>query len=358
MSEYKKLLRTILDEGVRKSDRTGVGTISMFGYQQRFDLREGFPIVTEKKTAFKMAITEMIWMIGGWMKDPAYEGYQSTNIKFLLDNNCHIWTEWPYKAYVEEELAELNKWQKLNPDILIDFQATSMDLFEYKIQNDKEFALKYGDLGPVYQKQMRNFEGKSKAIDQLKAMLVKLRSNPDDRRNIVSFWNPTEMDDMKLPPCWVMFQVWTRELTIYERADLKKPPHDTLYNLDVDPHDLVHQDFDKLNIPRKAVSLQMYQRSSDCFLGIPFDWVWFSAFTHVLAEMTAMVPGDFIWTSGDTHLYLNSLEAVETVLSRESYEKPRLIIKRKVEDIEDYRIDDFELDNYISHPHIKVAVAV
>ena len=370
MDQLQELFKHVLDKGYKKADRTGVGTISTFGYQCRFDLKEGFPIVTTKKTAFKAAVTELIWMIGGWMKDPTYKGIQRTNIKFLLDNNCHIWTEWPYKAYKQyvndfltgstipgnyvmpnELLTSVN-----DPFSQLPYRAFTQLEFEHSIMTDHDFAVRFGDLGPVYQKQWREFEGKKNQVDQLMQMVERLKSNPDDRRNLTSFWNPTELNEMLLPPCHLLHQVWTRELSYNERFNLLVKNNLPDYTTH---HDRIEEELDKNNvIPRRAVSLQMYQRSSDCFLGVPFDWVFYGLLTHMLAEITNMAVDELIWVSGDTHLYLNSIEEAKTVLTREPYPYPKLLIKRKVYSLEDYKIDDFKLDNYKFHDAIKVAVAV
>lgn len=352
-SEYKKLLKHILDNGYKKEDRTGVGTISTFGYQCRFNLQEGFPIVTEKKTAFKTAITELIWMIGGWINDVEYRSLKRTNIKFLLNNKCYIWTEWPYKAYLNKIQNYINKNINIPEkecNIIMGKQVPfSQKEFETMIMNYSFFAEKYGDLGPVYQKQWRDFEGKKQTVDQLLTMIKRLDSNPDCRRNLSSYWNPTELNDMLLPPCHLLHQVWTRELTFEERKNLIP---------ELIPNIFCDKDLDVINIPKRAISLQMYQRSSDSFLGVPFDWVWYAAFTHILAELTNMVVGDFIWVSGDTHLYLNSIEETNEVLNRETFKFPKLNIKRKVDKIEDYKIEDFELIDYKYGEQLKVQVAV
>lgn len=675
MNQYKELLQSIFDEGVIKSDRTGVGTISKFGHMSRFNLQQGFPIVTEKKTFFRSAVIELLWMIGGWRKLPEYAGLQPTNIKYLLDNKVKIWTEWPYKAYCIK--AEING-----------NDALTQTEYEQKIVDDIEFAKEYGDLGPVYQKQWRDFEGKKERVDQLKNMVNRLQENPDCRRNLSSYWNPTELSEMLLPPCFIagtsiktnngysniedldegnliisdkgnaqkinnkwitdyqgemyvirpwyslpiestgnhpylisdnsykiakdltlndwlaikknkeyripqfsfkqginqyqqevvnidmsrmdywylmgyflgdgwiinksekiqlsiatkdlekvlgrisdtgswciinnsginvkkvetknkklnfllsklgkysygkfipdfiesapseyikvflegyadadgcydrneritystvsknialglqslyaklgqacsiiegnkkekdtyiqgrrvktrkcynvtpsndnrfarnsedylyikikeinktslknclvynfdvnndntyiannicnhnchmMHQVWTRELTEDERRYMYKEINNGIYV------PLSHQEMDRYNVPKRALSLQMYQRSSDSFLGVPFDWVFYSLLTHMLAEVSNMTVGDFIWLSGDTHLYLNSLDASKEVLSRESYPYPKLKINRKVSDIEGFKLEDFELIGYEFHPAIKVQVAV
>lgn len=380
------LFKHILNVGHKKADRTGVGTISTFGYQCRFDLKEGFPIVTTKKTAFKAAVTELLWMIGGWMKNPAYSGISRTNIKFLLDNKCYIWTEWPYKAYCQyidsiptgstipgnyvtanEEYIHPADYPYRVGDNHFPYRKLTQKEFEHSIMTDHDFAVRFGDLGPVYQKQWRDFEGKTKAVDQLLEMINKLQNKPDDRRNLSSYWNPTELDEMLLPPCHLFHQVWTRELTLTERYDEHRshclkykdnPNYQGKYRVENEPYMTDVEYFDAIGVPKRAISLQMYQRSSDCFLGVPFDWVFYSLLTHMLAEVCNMIVDDFIWVSGDTHLYLNSLEAVDEVMKREPFPYPKLKIKRKITDIEDFKIEDFELDNYQHHPHIKVEVAV
>src|SRR6185312_14949956 len=269
----------------------------MFGYQCRFNLQKGFPIVTEKKTAFKAAITELIWMIGGWMKEERYKGLKRTNIRFLLDNNCKIWTEWPYKAYlqkIEEENKEskdsAERWRKMGRRVRSSIKhILTQTEFEQRIIDNDDFAKKFGDLGPVYQKQWRDFEGKKNHVDQLLTMIQRLKTNPDCRRNLSSYWNPTELNEMLLPPCHLLHQVWTRELTLEER----NMQYCLRMNLSVPPNDI--RSLDDVDIPKRAISLQMYQRSSDSFLGVPFDWVWYAAFTHILADLTNMVVGDFIW---------------------------------------------------------------
>lgn len=699
--QLQKLFQHVLNKGVRKEDRTGVGTISTFGYQCRFDLTEGFPIVTTKKTAFKAAVTELIWMIGGWMELPEYAGVQRTNIKFLIDNNVKIWTEWPYKAYIQAMTVQkingvkLSQYQGMLEDICgvygTDYRPLTQKEFEQRIRENVEFAIEYGDLGPVYQKQWRDFEGKREAVDQLQEMIRTLMSNPDSRRILSSYWNPTELKEMLLPPCFTstalvkttagykkISEVKTGEEVISDKGLIRKvrqqwitpysgrmleirpwyslpfdctPNHPFLnkefkyveagalsvddylavkvnemsivpdfqftqgknqysketvkidmtvpeywyllgyflgdgwiiektgkiqlsvavkdmgkvlpiinkvgswsvinnsgenvkkvetrnnklrflleqvgkyaktkfipqfvedapvefvewflrgyqdadghvapdgkivfstishsialgiqslfakkgqacsiivgnrlekerkllgrlvktnkcynvspsvdnrfayvengylfvkiktvkqysveeievFNLDVaDDHTytvnnicnhnchLLHQvwtrplntyemariaeDYAKSDssatgmdwtniishygLPTRAISLQMYQRSSDCFLGVPFDWVFYALLTHILAQITNMVADEFIWVSGDTHLYLNSLDAAKEVISREPYAYPTLRIKRKVERIEDFKVEDFELVDYKFHPAIKVEVAV
>lgn len=360
--ELQKLFSHILEAGVKKSDRTGVGTISTFGYTCRFNMKDGFPIVTTKKTAFKAAITELIWMIGGWMQEERYKGLQRTNIRFLLDNKCRIWTEWPYKAYVNymENIPVGStvdgRWvapNGYNENAKQAYRNFTQQEFEEAIINDFDFAKQFGYLGPVYQEQWRNFNNGSKAVDQLAEMIAMLKKNPNDRRMLSSFWNPSQLGEMLLPPCHLLHQVWTRELTFEEKIQwVMKNTNVELENLAIT--EMAYDD----STPKYAISLQMYQRSSDCFLGVPFDWVFYSALLHILAAQTNMVAEEFIWVSGDTHLYLNSLDEVQQVLEREPYSYPTFRIKEKRDRVEDYKISDFELVDYKHHPEIKVKVAV
>ena len=288
MKQYLDLIRKVLNEGTKKEDRTGTGTISYFGYQMRFDLDDGFPLVTTKKVHLKSIIHELLWFIHG-----------DTNIKYLVDNGVSIWNDWPYKKYSESS----------------DFSGESMEEFVEKIKNDDEFAKKWGDLGPVYGKQWRNFEG----IDQLKNIIDEIRRNPDSRRLIVSSWNPKEVPNMALPPCHSLYQ---------------------FYVID------------------GKLSLQLYQRSGDIFLGIPFNIASYALLLMMVAKVTGLKPGTFVHTIGDAHIYLNHIEQVNLQLSREPFPLPKMIIHRETNNIEDFKYEDFELVDYQCHGRIKGAVAV
>lgn len=288
MKQYLDLIRKVLNEGTKKEDRTGTGTISYFGYQMRFDLKDGFPLVTTKKVHLKSIIHELLWFIHG-----------DTNIKYLVDNGVSIWNDWPYKKYSESP----------------DFKGETMDEFIEKIKNDEDFARKWGDLGPVYGKQWRNFEG----VDQLKNIIEEIKRNPDSRRLIVSSWNPKEVPNMALPPCHSLYQ---------------------FYVID------------------GKLSLQLYQRSGDIFLGIPFNIASYSLLLMMVAKVTGLEPGTFVHTIGDAHIYLNHIEQVNLQLSREPFPLPKMIIHRDTDNIEDFRYEDFELVDYQCHGRIKGAVAV
>ena len=264
MRQYLDLLEHILSTGVTKGDRTGTGTVSVFGYQMRFDLSEGFPMVTTKKLHLKSIVHELLWFLAG-----------DTNIAYLNDNGVRIWDEW----------ADEN-----------------------------------GDLGPVYGHQWRSWPAPDGShIDQISQVLGELRSNPDSRRLIVSAWNVAELPKMALAPCHALFQFWVAE---------------------------------------GRLSCQLYQRSADIFLGVPFNIASYALLTCLVAEQTGLQPGEFIWTGGDCHLYLNHLEQADEQLRRTPLPLPRLVLKRKPDTLFDYRYEDIGIEDYACHPHIKAPVAV
>lgn len=292
MEQYHQFLRTILQQGTPKTDRTGTGTRSIFGYQMRFDLTKGFPLLTTKKVHFKSVILELLWFIKG-----------STNIRPLVLDGVRIWNEWPYAKY------------QAHPS----YQGESLDAFIAKIKEDEAFAQKFGELGPVYGQQWRGFEGKEKNVDQLALVIQDIQTKPDSRRLIVNAWNPPLVDQMALPPCHMMFQFYVAG--------------------------------DKL-------SLQMYQRSADAFLGVPFNIASYSALLMMVAQLTGLNAQDFILTVGDGHIYNDHFEAVDTLLKREERPLPTLKINPDVASIDDFTYDDFTLENYQPHPTIKAKVSV
>ena len=264
MKQYLDLLREIRDNGVTKTDRTGVGTKSIFGHQMRFNLQDGFPLLTTKKVFLKGIIYELLWFLKG-----------DTNIKFLTDHNVHIWDEW----------ADEN-----------------------------------GDLGYVYGKQWRSWEATDgRVIDQISQVVDLIKNHPDSRRILVTAWNPAEIDKMALPPCHCLFQFYV--------ADGK-------------------------------LSCQLYQRSADTFLGVPFNIASYALLTMMLAQVCGLEPGEFIHTTGDTHIYLNHLEQVNEQLSREPRPLPKMIINPDVKSIFDFKYEDFKLEGYDPYPVIKAPVAV
>ncbi len=264
MQQYLDLMRHVRDNGTVKGDRTGTGTVSVFGHQMRFDLSEGFPLVTTKKLHLRSIIHELLWFLTG-----------DSNIRYLKENGVSIWDDW----------ADEN-----------------------------------GDLGPVYGVQWRNWptpDGRS--VDQVSQIVQQLRETPDSRRIMLSAWNVAEIENMALPPCHCLFQFY---------------------------------------VAGGKLSCQLYQRSCDIFLGVPFNIASYALLTHMLAQQADLAVGDFVWTGGDCHLYSNHLEQADEQLGREPLALPRLAIKRRPESIFDYQYEDFEILNYESHPHIKAAVAV
>ncbi len=301
MIQYHNLMKFILDNGVEKMDRTGVGTRSIFGYQMRFNLSDGFPLLTTKRVHFKSILHELLWFIRG-----------DTNIRYLISNGVNIWNDWPYQNWLKETGQNV-KYQTYSPE-----WRANMKEFVQKIKEDDEFASKYGDLGPVYGRQWRNFGG----VDQLAQLIDDLNNNAHSRRLIVSAWNPEDIPVMVksgLPPCHTLFQFYV--------ADGK-------------------------------LSCQLYQRSADVFLGVPFNIASYALLTFMIAKVTGFEPGDFVHTFGDAHLYLNHFDQVNEQLSRDSYPLPNLIINDGVATLFDFLYEDFELRNYQHHPAIPASVAV
>jgi thymidylate synthase len=289
MRQYLDLLEHVLENGLEKEDRTGTGTISTFGYQMRFDLSEGFPLLTTKKVHLKSIIHELLWFISG-----------ETNIKYLVDNNVRIWNEWPYRNFTEH----------------IDYSGESLQEFVEKVKNDDDFAKKHGELGPVYGKQWRDFFG----VDQLTELVDNLKNNPYTRRHIISAWNPAQIKDMALPPCHAFFQ-------FYVSADNK-------------------------------LSCQLYQRSADIFLGVPFNIASYALFTMMIAHVCGYELGDFVHTLGDAHIYNDHMEQVNLQLTRDPRTLPHMNINPEVKSIFDFKYEDFELVGYDPHPPIKGKVSV
>lgn len=290
MEQYKQLCKEVLEKGKFKRDRTGTGTISMFGAQKRYDLNDGFPLLTTKKVYFKGILVELLWLISG-----------ETNIQPLVKQNVHIWDEWPFEKYRKSEY----------------YQNETIKEFAAKVASDDEFAKKWGDLGPVYGKQWRDFFG----TDQIKKLENDLRTNKFSRRLIVSAWNPSQVEDMALPPCHAFFQFY------------------------VDEDD--------------RLSCQLYQRSADIFLGVPFNIASYSTLTMMLAQVCGLKLGDFVHTIGDAHIYVNHIDQINLQLSRECKALPKLnILNKDAKSITEFKFEDFELEGYDPHPAIKGVVAV
>ena len=349
--QYQQLLLDIIDNGVSKSDRTGTGTISVFGRQIRHKMSEGFPLLTTKKMAFKTMVTELLWFLRG-----------ETNIKFLLDYDCHIWDGDAYKRYERARTWEL---QDVPP----------MNEFIKNIKQDETFKKTWGELGPIYGRQWRDWNG----IDQIQNLINELKTNPDSRRLMVSAWNVGELEQMVLPPCHYGFQVYTRELSGEERWDLlKKKVGEEMFNTFVS--DLVpfggglSEELEYHKIPKRAISLMWSQRSVDTFLGLPFNIASYGLLLEIIAKEVNMVPDELIGNLGDTHLYLNHIEQAKEQINREPYPLPSITIternwymhekvkehlgeKTLDEKLKSYRPDCFELIDYVSHPKIKAPLS-
>ncbi|RZO19630.1 MAG: thymidylate synthase [SAR92 clade bacterium] len=301
MQQYLDLVRHIRDHGVKKEDRTGTGTVSIFGHQMRFDLALGFPLVTSKKVHLKSILHELLWFIRG-----------DTNIRYLVENGVGIWNDWPYQNWLRET-GQDSSLKKYSPE----WRAVMKEFIE-KIKTDSDFAAQYGDLGPVYGKQWRNFGG----VDQLTQLIEDIKSNPDSRRLIVSAWNPQDIPVMVksgLPPCHSLFQFY---------------------------------------VVNGRLSCQLYQRSADVFLGVPFNIASYAILTMMIAQVSGLGLGDFVHTFGDAHLYLNHMDQVEEQLSRSTFDLPTMKINPQVTCLFDFVFDDFELQNYQSHGPIAAPVAV
>ncbi|MBQ6654880.1 MAG: thymidylate synthase [Erysipelotrichaceae bacterium] len=290
MKQYLDMCRHVLENGIPRGDRTGTGTISTFGYQTRYNLEEGFPLLTTKKVHFKSIAYELLWFISG-----------STNIQPLVKNKVRIWNEWPYAKFCKSE----------------DYHGETVDEFVARIVEDDQFAAKYGDLGPVYGKQWRDFFG----VDQLKNVIENLKNDPFSRRHIMVAYNPAEVDKMALPPCHAFVQ-------FYVSADKKK------------------------------LSLQLYQRSADTFLGVPFNIASYALFLMMVAQVCGYEPYEMVHTFGDLHIYNDHVDLIKEQLTREPRPLPRLILNPEVKNIEDFTYEDFTLEGYDPWPKIAGKVSV
>jgi thymidylate synthase len=300
--QYQTLLQDILDNGVTKQDRTGTGTISVFGRQIRHKMSDGFPLLTTKKMPFKTIVTELLWFLRG-----------DTNIKYLVDNNCHIWDGDAYKNYIKTSEPTLDEKYLSQPE------------FIHWIKTNDEFAKKWGELGPIYGKQWRswgklteptisynlgNVEKLMNGVDQIQNLINDLKTNPDSRRLMVNAWNVGELDQMVLPPCHYGFQVYTRELSLEERATIWNNTHNPVGNI------YTHNQYDENDIPARAISLMWNQRSVDTFLGLPFNIASYGLLLEIIAKEVNMVPDELIGNLGDVHLYSNHVEQAKEQIGR------------------------------------------
>jgi thymidylate synthase len=348
--QYQNLLKDILENGTKKQDRTGTGTISVFGRQLRHDFRDGFPLLTTKRMAFKQIVTELIWFLRG-----------DTNIKYLVDNDCHIWDGDAYKNYEKW-------WKSYSPGGAP--IPLSREMFIDRIKTDDEFAKKWGELGPIYGKQWRKWPSIRRIgiedgdiihkaypdygdVDQIANLINDLKTNPDSRRLMVNAYNVGELDQMVLPPCHYGFQVYTRELSLEERVKYYETTFGRLHFIPP-TIDLLNKE----NIPTRAISLMWNQRSVDTGLGLSFNVSSYSLLLMMIAKQVNMIPDEVIGNLGDVHLYLNHIEPIKEQLTREPYPLPIVKISdRVVSDISEYTLDDIVLENYKCHPPIKMSLS-
>ena len=314
MEQYLTLCKHIMNNGFEKGDRTGTGTKSVFGYQMRFDLSDGFPLLTTKKTAFRLVATELLWFLKG-----------DTNVKTLIQANNHIWDEWAFEKWVNSveytgpDMTNFGVRAAKDPEFN-DIVQQQMDIFCEKILTDDDFSEKFGDLGPVYGRQWRSWPSKDgQTIDQLRNVIEQIKKNPDSRRHIITAWNPAEVDEMALPPCHAFMQFY---------------------------------------VANGNLSCQLYQRSADVFLGVPFNIASYALLTHLIAKECQLEVGEFVHTLGDAHLYINHMEQVTTQLERDPKTLPQLLLNDEKESIFDFEIEDIKIEGYDPHPRIKAPIAV
>ncbi|MGO1433901.1 MAG: thymidylate synthase [Ruoffia tabacinasalis] len=312
-TQYQDLVRKVLNEGTKKEDRTGVGTLSIFGHQMRFNLQEGFPLLTSKRVPFGLIKSELLWFLRG-----------DTNIRYLLENNNHIWDEWAFKNYIESDAYEGPDMTDFGRRALVDetFKVQydeEMTKFQNEILTNDDFSERFGHLGDVYGKQWRAWQLRNgDTLDQIKIVIDQIKTNPDSRRHIVSAWNPEDVPSMALPPCHTLFQFYV--------ADGK-------------------------------LSCQLYQRSGDIFLGIPFNIASYALLTHLIARETGLEVGDFVHTIGDAHIYSNHLEQAKLLLERDVRPLPQLVIQSEAK-LDQIESNEIKVENYNPHPSIKAPIAV
>lgn len=313
MQAYHNLVKTVMESGVYKDDRTGVGTYSIFGYQMRFNLQEGFPLLTSKRVPFSLIKSELLWFLKGM-----------TNIRYLLQHHNHIWDEWAFANYVQSadytgpDMTDFGLRAEQDDDFKVTYEA-EMEKFCQRILDDEAFAAKYGELGNVYGKQWRAWESREgHFIDQIAEVIETLKTNPDSRRMMVTAWNPEDVPRSALPPCHSLFQFYVSE---------------------------------------GKLSCQLYQRSGDIFLGIPFNIASYALLTHLIAREVGLEVGDFVHTIGDAHLYVNHLEQAKLLLSRDIRPLPKLRIEGPLQ-VDQVQVDHIQVEGYDPHPTIKAPVAV
>ncbi|ECF3006274.1 thymidylate synthase [Salmonella enterica subsp. enterica] len=337
MKQYQDLMAEVFAKGTPKKDRTGTGTLSIFGHQMRFNLQEGFPLVTTKRCHLRSIIHELLWFLKG-----------DTNVKYLNDNGVTIWDEWKNK---DGDLGPVygKQWRAWTAH---DEVHTGNKKIIAEMEEDGWEEAGYREASMLL----------TKDIDQIAKVMDQLKNDPDNRRIIVSAWNVADLDDMALAPCHAFFQFYTREMSLDERVQWAEENDNELWS------DYIHATFvdentrlgwlDKAGVPTRKLSCQLYQRSADVFLGVPFNIASYALLIHMFAQQANMAVGDFVWTGGDVHLYSNHLEQARTQLGRTPRALPKLIIKRKPDSIFDYKFEDFDIEGYDPHPAIKAPVAI
>ncbi|WP_163526183.1 thymidylate synthase [Halobacillus ihumii] len=312
---YLNLCKHVLDNGTKKEDRTGTGTYSAFGYQMRFNLQEGFPLLTTKRVPFRLIVSELLWFIHG-----------DTNIRYLLQHNNNIWNEWAFESYTKSDeyngpdMTDFGRRIQRDPEFKTVYEQ-EMSEFKQRILKEDDFSERFGNLGSVYGKQWRDWKtSRGETIDQLANVIHSIKTNPDSRRHIVTAWNPEDVpSNMALPPCHTMFQFYVAD---------------------------------------GRLSCQLYQRSGDIFLGVPFNIASYALLTHLIAHECNLEVGEFIHTLGDAHIYSNHLEQVQTQLKREPRTLPELLLNQDKSSLFDFTIEDIQLEGYDPYSGIKAPVAV
>lgn len=311
---YLDLGQMILAEGFEKSDRTGTGTKSVFGHQMRFDLSQGFPLLTTKRVPFGLIKSELLWFLKG-----------DTNIRYLLQHNNHIWDEWAFERYVKSQaytgpdMTDFGR-RAVTDESFNEVYQVELNQFCQQILEDEAFAAEFGELGNIYGSQWRHWQTRNgETIDQISDVIEMIKTNPDSRRLIVSAWNPEDVPSMALPPCHTMFQFYVAD---------------------------------------GRLSCQLYQRSADVFLGVPFNIASYALLTHLVAHETGLEVGDFVHTLGDAHLYSNHIDQMETQLGRESRPFPTLVLNQEKTSVFDFDVEDIKVEGYDPHPSIKAPIAV
>lgn len=360
---YQELIKLILNGGTDKEDRTGTGTKSIFGYQIRHKMSEGFPILTLKKLHWKSIVIELLWFLSG-----------RTDLRYLLDRDVHIWTGDAYKKYLADWNSENPPFSGPYPKIL------GKKEFEILIMDNDGFNTRYGDLGPIYGKQWRFWNTNlwttqvgspetSTYIDQIYTLIEQIKHNPDSRRLMVNAWNVGDLENMTLPPCHYGFQCYTRELNLLERSSfIGSNRYEISLNIksstEIDDDERLHRHLDDSGVPRRELSLMWNQRSVDVGLGLPFNIASYGLLLEILAREVGMVPGELIGNLGDCHLYSNHIEGAIEILKRDPYVLPKLDIRWELNQslidpipISNWNIDQFRLNNYEYHPHIKMELS-